>query len=223
MSPPNRLRCYPLRDPGRDPRCRGAAACLAAQDRHVRAADLEALATAALAAAAAQHVTVPGEAVAADLIRGLASEALPDATSSPPSTSASRRSWPATLTRPSSAACRGWGHVDGRVPGHHRRHPPFASGDQLAAAAGWHLCSASPARSATCSVPRPATKSSSACSTSLPSSPPAATRPARPTTAKRSEARHITRPCSPCPRVNVLHAMLRNRTPYQAPHADLAA
>jgi transposase len=43
---------------------------------HVRAAAIEALADAAIAAAAAQRIAVPGEAVAADLIRGLAAEAL---------------------------------------------------------------------------------------------------------------------------------------------------
>jgi transposase len=46
------------------------------QLRHVKAATIDALTDAALAAAAAQQVTVPGEAIAADLIRGLAEEAL---------------------------------------------------------------------------------------------------------------------------------------------------
>lgn len=43
---------------------------------HVREAAIEALATAALASAKAQRITVPGESVAAELIRGLAAEAL---------------------------------------------------------------------------------------------------------------------------------------------------
>jgi len=43
---------------------------------HVREAAIAALADAAVAAAAAQHIAVPGEAVAADLIRDLAAEAL---------------------------------------------------------------------------------------------------------------------------------------------------
>ncbi len=71
---------------------------------------ITALADRALTAAAGQRVTVPGEAVAADIVRDLAREVLAcrdkltaiDAhRSATPS--------PATLTRPSSSPCPGWG------------------------------------------------------------------------------------------------------------------
>jgi hypothetical protein len=73
------------------------------------ARQVQTLADRALAAAVAQQLAVPGERLAASLVRELAAEAL-----------ACRRrvgeldaTWPgcssATLTRPSSAACPAWG------------------------------------------------------------------------------------------------------------------
>ena len=64
----------------------------------------------ALAAAHAQQIAVPGETVAAELIRGLAAEMLtPAATNWRRSTNASPGYSNGTLTRPSSAACPAWG------------------------------------------------------------------------------------------------------------------
>ena len=102
----------PLRHPGRDPPRRPPPAGRA----HPRApaasaaAHVEELADAALAAAHEQTIAVPGERVAAELVRELAAEA---ARRPRPavrrSTATSRPRSSATLTRPSSAACRGWG------------------------------------------------------------------------------------------------------------------
>ena len=73
-------------------------------------AGIERLAAAALAAAAAQRVAVPGERPAAALVRELATEALAcRARLARGSTASWRRPSAATRTRPSSAACPAWG------------------------------------------------------------------------------------------------------------------
>jgi transposase len=156
---------------------------------------------AALAVAHAQTIAVPGEAVAADLIRGLAEEALagrdhlatidkriaavlarhPDA--------ALIRSLPgmgATLTAEFLA-------IAGRID-------RFPTGNQLAAAGGLAPVLKQSGKVPTCSGPPPGTRPSNASSTNPRSSPSAAIRPARPTTrANEPKAKPTTKPSSPSP------------------------
>jgi transposase len=194
---------------------------------HVRAADIEALAAAALAAAAAQHVTVPGEATAADLIRGLASEALAgrdqladldkriEAVLARHPDAALIRSLPgmgATLTAEFLA-----------ITGDTRR---FASGDQLAAAAGLAPVLRQSGKVRYLQRPAAGDKAlkrvfyqSAFIATGCDDASKAYYR------RKRSEGKthHQAVLALARRRVNVLHAILRNRTPYRAPHARLAA
>lgn len=194
---------------------------------HVRDSDLAALAEAALAAAQAQHVTVPGEAVAADLARGLAREMLagrdqltqidkniaavldrhPDA--------ALIRSLPgmgATLTAEFLAVTGGIGR--------------FPSGDQLAAAAGLAPVLRQSGRVRYLRRPTAGDKAlkrvfyqSAFVAVSCDPTSKAYYR------RKRDEGKthHQAVLALARRRVNVLHAIIRNRTPYQAPNAAVAA
>jgi transposase len=194
---------------------------------HVRAADIEALADAALAAAAAQHVTVPGEAVAADLIRGLAREALAGRSQ----LAALDKRIEAVLARhPDAALIRSLPGMGATltaeflaITGDTRR---FASGDQMAAAAGLAPVLRQSGKVRYLQRPTAGDKAlkrvfyqSAFIATGCDPASKAYYR------RKRSEGKthHQAVLALARRRVNVLHAILRHRTPYRPPHATLAA
>jgi transposase len=194
---------------------------------HVRAADIEALADAALAAAEAQHVTVPGEAVAADLIRGLAREAL---TGRDQLAALDKRIETVLARHPDAALIRSLPGMGATltaeflaITGDTRR---FASGDQMAAAAGLAPVLRQSGKVRYLQRPAAGDKAlkrvfyqSAFIATGCDSASKTYYR------RKRSEGKthHQAVLALARRRVNVLHAILRNRTPYRPPHAPLAA
>jgi transposase len=194
---------------------------------HVKDATIQALAEAALAAARAQQITIPGEAVTADLIRGLAAEALTgrgqlaaidqriEAVLARHPDAALIRSLPgmgATLTAEFLAITGGLAR--------------FPDGDRLAAAAGLapvlkqsgkvrYLHRATAGDKALKRVFYQSAFIAVGCD---PASKAYYQR-------KRSEGKthHQAVLALARRRVNVLHAILRNRTPYRAPRAHIAA
>jgi transposase len=194
---------------------------------HVKNTAIEALAGAALAAACAQHVTVPGEAVTADLIRGLASEAL----AGRDQLAALDKRIEAVLARhPDAALIRSLPGMGATltaeflaITGDIRR---FASGDQMAAAAG--LAPVLRQSGKVRYLQRPAAGDKALKRVFYQSAfiatgcdPASKTYYRR----KRSEGKthHQAVLALARRRVNVLHAILRSRTPYQAPRTHLAA
>lgn len=193
----------------------------------VKDATIEALAEAALTAAHAQHVTVPGEAVAADLIRGLAGEAL---TGRDQLTAIDKRIKAVLACHPDAALIRSLPGMGATltaeflaVTGGIDR---YASGDQLAAAAGLapvlkqsgkvrYLQRATAGDKALKRVFYQSAFIAAGCDLT------SKTYYAR----KRSEGKthHQAVLALARRRVNVLHAILCNRTPYDPGHAATAA
>jgi transposase len=194
---------------------------------HVKDATIEALASAALAAAGAQHVTVPGEAVAADLIRGLAAEAL----AGRDQLAAIDKRIEAVLARhPDAALIRSLPGMGATltaeflaITGDTRR---YATGDQMAAAAG--LAPVLRQSGKVRYLQRPAAGDKALKRVFYQSAFIAtACDPASKTyyQRKRTEGKthHQAVLALARRRVNVLHAILRNRTPYEPGYTAKAA
>jgi transposase len=194
---------------------------------HVKDSAIEALAGAALAAAQAQHVTVPGEAVTADLIRGLASEAL---TGRDQLAVIDKRIEAVLARHPDAALIRSLPGMGATltaeflaITGDTSR---FAAGDQMAAAAGLAPVLRQSGKVRYLQRPTAGDKTlkrvfyqSAFIATGC--DPASKTYYQR----KRSEGKthHQAVLALARRRVNVLHAILRNRQPYDPQHTATAA